>query len=74
MIKLRVEWHHKCQGCGTKLVADFFADLTEDLVCPWCGLPCPSAQSACDDETRGYIEGAVAEIEEKVNCRKTVRG
>lgn len=73
MIKLRVEWRHKCHDCGTELVSDFFADSTEGLSCPWCGSPCPNLCDICDDDVRNYIERVVKETEEKVNGRITAR-
>ena len=73
MIKLKVEWRHRCRDCGTEIASDFFADSTEDMACPWCGSPYPSASSVCDDDLRDYVERVVREAEQKANGMITTR-
>ena len=67
MIKLRVEQHHKCLGCGTGLVVDFFDKSIERQTCPWCGVECKVDRCANDDELREYVLRSVEAIEEKAN-------
>jgi len=67
MIKLRVEWHHKCHKCGIELVADFLDDPKDELVCPWCGSVCACNLNQFNQELRNYIAAAVKEIESIAN-------
>ncbi|MCE5198463.1 MAG: hypothetical protein ABFD54_16210 [Armatimonadota bacterium] len=67
MIKLRVEWRHICSGCGTELVADFFADSAEEMLCPWCGSTCGPPQDACMAEIKEYLSETIKDIEARVN-------
>lgn len=67
MIKLRVEWHHKCPKCGTEVVADFFSDAEDICTCLWCGF---LDQSACDahrSDLQEYIIKAASELECQAN-------
>jgi len=67
MIKVRVDWHSRCPGCGTQLVIDFFDESDEHQVCPWCGCECKMDRGSRYEEMKRYIEKAVREIEEKTN-------
>jgi rRNA maturation endonuclease Nob1 len=67
MIKLRVEYHHICSGCGTELVVDYFDDSSNRRVCPWCGVDCKPIHSAGDAELKNYIHKAVQDIETRAN-------
>lgn len=72
MIKLRVEWHHKCPGCGTRLVVDFFDELAGSEVCPWCGCACDISTDVGYREMKRYIEQVVKEVESKANVMLAV--
>jgi hypothetical protein len=65
MIKLRVEWHHKCPCCGTKLVVDFFDELADSAICPWCGCTCEPKANVL--ELKRYLDRAVKDNEAKAN-------
>ena len=74
MIKLRVEFHHKCPGCGTELVVDYLGEPVCCQVCPWCGSNCETDQNREDGELREYIIKSVKDLEKKANCKTAVRG
>lgn len=67
MIKLRVEWHRTCPGCGTALVVDFLDESADLVACPWCGAECGHGCSDGNGELRKYVSRAVLEIETKAN-------
>lgn len=73
MIKLRVEWHHKCLGCGTQLVTDFLDDSDQILACPWCACSCEPQEIASNGELREYVFRAVKQIEETANGKITIK-
>ena len=72
MIKLRVEFHHKCPGCGTELVVDFLGEPMDCQVCPWCGCTCEADQIE-DSELKECVAKAVEDLEKKVNEKITVK-
>jgi len=73
MIKLRVEWHCKCPGCGTELVVDYLVDSLSEQICPWCG-----ARAACEksdkEQMRDFLTQAVERLENEVNSSPTCAG
>jgi phage/plasmid primase-like uncharacterized protein len=73
MIKLRVEWHHTCPGCGTRLVIDFLDDSANNCVCPWCGCRDGLDRRAEDTGLRDFVARAAKELEEKANDDLTVQ-
>ncbi|MGC8863715.1 MAG: hypothetical protein ACP5R5_13200 [Armatimonadota bacterium] len=72
MIKLRVEWHHHCPSCGTRLVVDFLNDPVQPCECPWCGTTNGTGPGAVDADLRRYLAHAVEEIEATANNRLSV--
>lgn len=71
MIKLRVDWHSQCPGCGTQLAVDFFGGLSDCIVCPWCGCMYETDRVSCQDELKQYLKTAIKELEDKVNTEQT---
>ena len=67
MIKLRVDWHSQCPGCGTQLAVDFLQGLSVTVVCPWCGCMYESDGIADYDKLKRYLENAIGELESKAN-------
>ncbi len=67
MIKVRVDWHHKCPGCGTGLALDFFDDSIERQTCAWCGVECEINRRVNPDELKEYVLRSVRAIEDKAN-------
>lgn len=67
MIKVRVDWHHKCPGCGTEIVTDYFDDSPHCRGCPWCGCAGDHDPAVDSCELRSYVLEAVREIEERAN-------
>lgn len=74
MIKLRVEYHHKCTGCGTELVVDFLSEPMSNQLCVWCGCECETDFGVDDTELKKYVMGAVRELEDQVNTRPAMTG
>lgn len=72
MIRLRVDWHSQCPGCGTQLAMDFLENSSDCAICPWCGcryeLDCEHSR----EQVKDYVMEAVREIEEKVNTKSPV--
>jgi len=73
MIKVRVDWHHECPGCGTEVVSDYFDESAERLVCPWCGCGVDLCQDESDSKTREYLRKAIKRIEEKANSSTVIK-
>lgn len=71
MIKLRVEWHHKCPDCGTRVVVDFAADANGFRICPWCGRIETDGGAPADPQTRGQLLERVSSLEQQVNTGLT---
>lgn len=74
MIKVRVDWHHRCPCCGTVVVVDFLGEPPDAVVCPWCGGT--SSLEGCVDngELRDYVSKAVTEIEQRARGKMAVSG
>lgn len=72
MIKLRVEWRHRCADCGTCLVVDFLAEAEGSVTCPWCG-QVERISSPPDIDLRSFISEAVQKIEDEANGRTPVK-
>ena len=72
MIRIRVDWHSQCPGCGTELAVDFFDDLPECAICPWCGYLYDIDRCTDHDETREFLRKAARELEDKVNAKTPV--
>lgn len=72
MIRLRVDWHCQCPGCGTQLAVDFFENSADCAICPWCGFLYDVNCGTDQDEVREYVSRAVKEIEEKANSKVLV--
>lgn len=73
MIKVRVEYHHKCPGCGTEIAIDFLGGPMDYQVCPWCGCTCEADQVE-DTKLKAYIAKAVDILEKEANDRIAVKG
>ncbi len=69
MIRLRVDWHSQCPGCGTQLAVDFLEGSSDYAICPWCGRRYETDRGQNQDELKDYIRKAVQELEEKVNTK-----
>ena len=69
MIKLRVDWHSQCPGCGTQLAVDFFGGLSDRTVCPWCGCVYETNSVSYYDELKQHLETAIEELESSANSR-----
>ncbi len=67
MIKLRVEWHHTCPDCGTRVVVDFVADANGFRICPWCGRIETDIRAAADPAARAELFESVTALEEQTN-------
>lgn len=68
MIRLRVEWHDTCPGCGVRLVIDFLDESGDFPICPWCGYKWGSdPRSGAGDGLRGYLLRSTREIEQTAN-------
>lgn len=68
MIKLRVEWHHTCPDCGTRVVVDFAADANGFRICPWCGRVETGGQAPAAPADRAQLFERVCALEEQVNA------
>jgi hypothetical protein len=68
MIKVRVDWHSLCPGCGTQLAVDFFGGSSDRVICPWCGYLYETDHASRRDELRQYLESAIKELESNVNA------
>jgi hypothetical protein len=67
MIKLRVEWHHTCPDCGTRVVVDYMADAHGFRLCPWCGRMETNGQAPGDPRFRKTIADHITKIENRAN-------
>ena len=72
MIRLRVDWHSQCPGCGTQLAVDFLTNSSDCVVCPWCGYRYEIDRDQSRDEVKDYVKEAVREIEKKANTKTPV--
>lgn len=69
MIKVRVDWHHKCMACGTSVVIDFVMNSSDVVVCPWCGCATILDQTLSDEDLRLYLLKTAREMEERANAK-----
>lgn len=69
MIKVRVDWHSQCPGCGAQLAVDFLENSADCTICPWCGYLCEIDYGPDQEKTRLYIQQAIIELEEKANAK-----
>jgi len=74
MLKLRVEWHHRCPSCGVQLVVDFLDDSADCSACPWCGhLADVNMHTKIANDLRDDLARAAKELEETANDRLTAK-
>lgn len=70
MLKLRVEWHHRCPSCGVHLVVDFLDDSVDCGACPWCGYIADiDLHAKVTNDLRHSLARAAKEIEKAANDR-----
>lgn len=69
MIRLRVDWHSQCPGCGTQLAVDFLESSSDYAICPWCGHRYEIDRGRSQEELKTYVKKAVKEIEDRVNTK-----
>jgi|GEM_PF-1045009 len=70
MLKLRVEWHHRCPSCGVQLVVDFLDDSVDCDACPWCGCIADiDLHTKVANDLRDNLARAAREIEKVANNR-----
>jgi hypothetical protein len=73
MIRLRVEWHDRCPGCGVRLVVDFLDESGDFRSCPWCGCTWESdPRAGARDGLKSYLLRSTREIEETANAQIAV--
>lgn len=72
MIRIRVDWRHRCPVCRTELVFDYFDESAECVCCPWCGCHSGMGRGYRDEELKEFICNAVKRIEQRANSKTAV--
>jgi len=67
MIKLRADWHERCESCGTTLVVDFLDRFPMALPCPWCGATVLIEAENGQSEARTRLVAALRGFEAQAN-------
>ena len=68
MISVKVNWHAQCPDCGTQLAVDYFEDLYDCTVCPWCGRIYKIERGPDQAEMKAYIAKVIRELESRANA------
>jgi hypothetical protein len=71
MIKLKVEWHHTCPDCGTRVVVDYLADANGFRICPWCGRFENNGRTPTDPRFKRDISSQIRKLEDHTNSALT---
>lgn len=74
MIKLRVEWHHTCPDCGTRVVVDYLLDANGFRICPWCGRIENNGHTPTDPAFKKHLSHSVTAFEKRTNSAIAPQG